>query len=56
MKRFEMILILLAIIMVGIPQFCIAEQEVMKMGDIQVTAPRKKEGIVVAPSTIVPVI
>lgn len=51
MKRFTMMTILLAIIVVGIPQLCIAEQEVMKVGDIQVTAPRKKEGIVVAPST-----
>ena len=51
MKRFKMMAILLAIIMVGIPQLCIAEQEVMKVGDIQVTAPREKEGIVVAPST-----
>jgi len=46
-----MMTILLAIIMVGIPQLCIAEQEVMKVGEIQVTAPREKEGIVVAPST-----
>jgi outer membrane receptor for ferrienterochelin and colicin len=51
MKRFIMMTILLAIIMFGIPQLCIAEQEVMQVGEIQVTAPRKKEGIVVAPST-----
>ncbi len=51
MKRFTMMAILLTIIMFGIPQLCIAEQEVMKVGEIQVTAPRKKEGIVVAPST-----
>ncbi len=51
MKRFKIMAILLAIIMVGIPQLCMAEQEVMNVGEIQVTAPRKKEGIVVAPST-----
>ncbi len=51
MKRFKIMAILLAIIMVGIPQLCVAEQEVMKVGEIQVTAPREKEGIVVAPST-----
>ncbi len=51
MKRFEMMAILLAIIVAGIPQLCKAEQEVFKVGEIQVTAPREKEGIVVAPST-----
>lgn len=51
MKRFKIMAILLAIIMVVIPQLCKAEQEVMQVGEIQVTAPRKKEGIVVAPST-----
>jgi len=51
MKRFSMMAILLAIIVAGIPQLCKAEQEVMKVGEIQVTAPREKKGIVVAPST-----
>ena len=49
MKRFGMIGILLGIMILSISQFCIAEEEVRKVGEIQVTAPRE-EGIVVAPS------
>ena len=51
MKRFIIMAILLAIILVGIPQLCIAEQEVMKVGEIQVTAPREEKAIIVTPST-----
>lgn len=59
MKKFRMITILLGILVFGIPQLCIGveekeagkeEENVLKVGEIQVTAPREKEGIVVAPS------
>lgn len=56
-----MITILLGILVFGIPQLCMGveeiekeaakeEEKVLKVGEIQVTAPREKEGIVVAPS------
>jgi len=60
MKKFRMITILLGILMFGIPQLCMGveeiekeagkeEEKVLKVGEIQVTAPREKEGIVVTP-------
>ena len=62
MKKFRMITVLLAILILAIPRLGLAEEagkeeaekkeeKVLKVGEIQVTAPREKEGIVVAPST-----
>jgi iron complex outermembrane receptor protein len=61
MKKFRMITALLAIVILAIPRLGLAEEadkekaekkeeKVLKVGEIQVTAPREKEGIVVAPS------
>ena len=62
MKKFRMITMLLGILVFGIPQLCMGveeiekeagkeEEKVLKVGEIQVTAPREKEGIVITPST-----
>jgi outer membrane cobalamin receptor len=59
-KRFRIIIVLLGILMIGIPQLCMAEEEiekeekdVFKVGEIQVTAPREEKNIVVTPSTTI---
>jgi len=49
MKRFRMTGILLGIMILSVSQVCMAGEEVRKVGEIQVTAPRE-EGVVVAPS------
>ncbi|MCD4806442.1 MAG: hypothetical protein K8R13_02520, partial [Methanococcoides sp.] len=51
MKKFKMMTILLATVLIVVPRLCPAQEEVLKVGEIQVTAPREKESIVVAPST-----
>jgi len=59
MKMYRMITVLLAIVILAVPSPCLAqdadeeeaEKKVHKVGEIQVTAPRESEGIVVAPST-----
>ena len=61
MKKFRMITVLLAIVILAIPRLGLAEEagkeeaekkeeKVLKVGEIRVTAPREEEGIVVAPS------
>ena len=59
MKMYRMITLLLAIVILAVPSPGLAEEadkektdkKVHKVGEIQVTAPRENEGIVVAPST-----
>ena len=59
MKKFRMITVLLAIVILAIPSLGLAEKadeeetdkKVHKVGEIQVTAPREEESIVITPST-----
>lgn len=59
MKKIIMITVLLSIVLLAVPPLGLArevdeekaEKKVHKVGEIQVTAPRDNEGIVVAPST-----
>ena len=62
MKKLRIVVILLGIVMFVIPRLGLAEEaenekaekkeeKVLKVGEIQVTAPREKEGVVVAPYT-----
>jgi len=63
MKKLRIAVILLGLVMFAIPQLGLAEEavkgeaekkekKVLKVGEIQVTAPREEEGIVVAPSNV----
>ncbi len=49
MKHCKIMAVLLAMVLVSISQLCIAEEEVRKVGEIQVTAPREGS-VVITPS------
>ena len=53
MKKFRIIIILLAILFFVIPQLGLAEEEVKRLEEIRVTAPGKKDQIMITPSTTV---
>ncbi len=51
MKRFRMLVVLLGILILVIPQLCLAEEKIKELEAVRVTAPKPEEEIVVTPTT-----